>query len=377
MKVIVVDDEKAALLIVKKMLIKIPDIEVTGSFQSAEEAYDFICKNRTDMAFVDIRMPNESGLEFARRVTAQIGNVAITFLTAYKEYALEAFDVQAFDYIVKPVSQIRLEESVERVKKRFLYLQHLTNVLPQYKLWVHCLGCVEVRNDRDEAVQFTSSKSVEVFAYLVLKRGREVSKWSIIEDVFPLMPLRNAEIYLNTTIYKLRKALAAYNMKSIIVSSNESYRIDVKDIYVDFIDFEKQLASISKESVLEIEELLRIKKLYSGELFGEKYYSWALAEKERLSETYCCISKKLVEALISNNRLVEALIIGKELININELDEEINCLLMKIYAGKRDRLSLEKQFVRYHNLLKEELGVGPEDAVQQLYDALIKKHREN
>jgi len=60
MKVIVVDDEKSMLLIMKKMISKIPDIEIVGCFQSAGEAYKFIKKNKVNMVFVDINMPEES-----------------------------------------------------------------------------------------------------------------------------------------------------------------------------------------------------------------------------------------------------------------------------------------------------------------------------
>ena len=170
MKVILVDDDKSMLLIMKKMISKIPEVEIVGSFQSTGEAYRFIKGNKVDMAFVDIKMPEENGLDFAKRVTSEIGDIAVSFLTAHKEYALEAFEVYAFDYIVKPISQVRLENSIQRARQRFIPNPARENVISP-KLFVYCLGGMEVRSEDNKTVQFSSSKSSELLAYLLLING--------------------------------------------------------------------------------------------------------------------------------------------------------------------------------------------------------------
>ncbi|MGO4498296.1 response regulator [Paenibacillus sp. 2RAB27] len=116
MKVILIDDEKAMHLIMKRMLAKMPDIEVMGCFSVAKEAYDYLTTHEVDMVFVDISMPRENGLEFAERVRMSGRETKIVFITSHKEYALSAFDVYAFDYIVKPVVLERLVKTVERAR---------------------------------------------------------------------------------------------------------------------------------------------------------------------------------------------------------------------------------------------------------------------
>ncbi|NQX61691.1 response regulator transcription factor [Paenibacillus qinlingensis] len=116
MKVILIDDEKAMHLIMKRMLAKMSDIEVVGCFLNAKEAYAYLTTHEVDMVFVDISMPRENGLEFAERVRASGRATKIVFITSHKEYALSAFDVYAFDYIVKPVVQERLFKTVERAR---------------------------------------------------------------------------------------------------------------------------------------------------------------------------------------------------------------------------------------------------------------------
>lgn len=120
MRVILVDDEKSMLLIMKKMIDKIPETEIIGAFQSSCEAFRFIKENRVDIAFIDIKMPQEGGLDLARRIMWEFETIDIVFLTAYKEYALDAFDVHAMDYIVKPVSQERLEHTIKRSREKLL-----------------------------------------------------------------------------------------------------------------------------------------------------------------------------------------------------------------------------------------------------------------
>lgn len=114
MKVILIDDEKAMHLIMKRMLAKMSDIEVVGCFIETKEAYAYLTTHEVDLVFVDISMPRENGLEFAERVRESGRETKIVFITSHKEYALSAFDVYAFDYIVKPVVQERLHKTVER-----------------------------------------------------------------------------------------------------------------------------------------------------------------------------------------------------------------------------------------------------------------------
>ncbi len=370
MRVIVVDDDESMLLILKKMLSKIPEVEICGSFQSTGEAYVYIKENKVDMAFVDISMPEESGLEFVRRFSSDAEDIAVCFLTAHKEYALEAFDVHAFDYIVKPVSQFKLENSIQRAKRRF-FLGAKEEALST-RLSAYCLGGMEVRYPGNGTVQFSSSKSSELLAYLLFKKGRFVSKWCVMEDVFRGMPPQNAETYLNTTIYKLRKVFEAHGMKSAIISANESYKIDMRNIYVDFIDFENRITSLFDFGSSNLEAALETEKLYTGELFGEKDYPWSLPEKERLSEVYWSFAIKLSGYLLENGHLTSALHILKKLVQMNALDDEANFLLMRVYAAKKDKLSVERQYERYSRVLHRELGVNPGEMASRLYAELVK-----
>ena len=102
MKVVIIDDEQAMHLIMKRMLSKVDDVTVVGSFLETKTAYSYMANHEVDMIFVDINMPMESGLEFAGRLREDGSQMKIVFVTSHTEYSLPAFDVYAFDYIVKP-----------------------------------------------------------------------------------------------------------------------------------------------------------------------------------------------------------------------------------------------------------------------------------
>ncbi|SHN60325.1 response regulator [Desulfitobacterium chlororespirans] len=373
MKAILIDDDQPTLFILNKMLAKIPRVEIAGEFLSAGDAYHFLKHNPVELAFVDIKMPGESGLDFAWRSLAEFPDLYVVFLTAYKDYAVEAFEVQAFDYIVKPIQQERLERTVSRVLQRKAAEISSRNTVEHAKvLFVYCLGGLDLRNTNDDFVMINSSKGQELLAYLLIHRERLTSKWRIMEDVFQGMSPQNAETYLNTTVYKLRKVLEQYGKRSAIVVANESYVMEVKDFYIDFIEFENKVRTLPSITEANLQEAIQTLNLFAGELFGDKDYQWSLAEKERLWDIYCSFAKKLGRYLLENQNLALALQVFKKLVAINELDEESHCFLLQVYAAQNDLPSLIRHYDRYVQLLQRELAISPSNRTAQLFLSLKK-----
>lgn len=106
---IIVDDEAIAREIISTHLYKINDIEIVASCSNAMEAFQVISSNQIDLVFLDINMPDISGISFAKSINK---NIKIIFTTAYREYAVEGFELQAVDYLLKPISFERLLKSV-------------------------------------------------------------------------------------------------------------------------------------------------------------------------------------------------------------------------------------------------------------------------
>ena len=92
-----------------------PELELVGEARNGEEALEMVAKLRPDLAFLDIRMPGQTGLEVARTIA---GCCQIVFVTAYEAHAIEAFEQGAIDYLLKPVDNARLALTVARLKQR-------------------------------------------------------------------------------------------------------------------------------------------------------------------------------------------------------------------------------------------------------------------
>lgn len=111
MNCIIVDDEPLAREAIELLVKDIPFLKLTGSFNNAASAARFMEKSLVDLIFLDIQMPGITGLEFAKTISKR---TLIIFTTAYSEYALDSYEVDATDYLIKPVDPARFKKAVDK-----------------------------------------------------------------------------------------------------------------------------------------------------------------------------------------------------------------------------------------------------------------------
>src|ERR1051325_2639795 len=114
MRAIIIDDERLARAELRKLLQDFPQIEVVDEASNAEEGIEKIESHNPDLIFLDIQMPGKTGFEMLQELDHA---PTVVFTTAYDDYALKAFEVNALDYLLKPVEPKRLADAVEKVKK--------------------------------------------------------------------------------------------------------------------------------------------------------------------------------------------------------------------------------------------------------------------
>jgi two-component system LytT family response regulator len=115
LKVILIDDERLARSELKRLLQEFPDVEVIGEAANATEGLDKIESLNPDLVFLDIQMPGKTGFDMLTQLERA---PHIIFVTAYDEYALKAFEVNALDYLMKPVEPKRLAEALLKVRQK-------------------------------------------------------------------------------------------------------------------------------------------------------------------------------------------------------------------------------------------------------------------
>jgi two-component system LytT family response regulator len=371
-KVVIIDDEKGMHMIMKRMLGKVDEVEIVGSFKETSTAHSFLTNHDVDLIFMDINMPKESGLEFAGLLRESGRQMKIVFVTSHKEYSLPAFDVYAFDYIVKPVNQARLHQTVQRALSEMSSekgsVEHDSSAM---LVKINCLGGLDIRSVQNVIVKWKTSKSAELFGYLLIHKGRLVSRARIIEDIFGEMPLKNAEAYLYTTVYQLRKLLDTYGLKESLHSDSNHYALDLTQVLLDMLSFEEGCKQMVEVNETNIEQALELEQLYTGDLFGDRAFPWALSEVERLWLMYTTLTHQLCRVLLNKGDTQTATRLLTKLTAHNELDEETIKLSLKALALQKKKEALMRQYHHYSETLYKELEISPSPEVAGCYSQLL------
>ncbi len=139
LEVVVIDDEPLSRRRLTRLLGKAPDVTVTRECGDGEEAVAALRELRPDVAFVDIKMPGRDGFQVLLSIEAP--ELMVVFVTAYAEYAVDAFDARALDYLLKPVEPGRLAETLDRIRERW-----------------RCRNATDRKDDRPEEIQALSEE---------------------------------------------------------------------------------------------------------------------------------------------------------------------------------------------------------------------------
>ena len=116
-RTLLVDDEKLARQELRFLLQDFPSVEIVGEAQNADEAVELAREHKPDLLFLDINMPEKSGFDLLEELDEA---PHVVFVTAYDQYAIQAFDTNALDYILKPVKPDRLQKAIEKVTESLM-----------------------------------------------------------------------------------------------------------------------------------------------------------------------------------------------------------------------------------------------------------------
>ena len=112
---LVVDDEPIAIRVIKNHLSEFKNLKLVGECNNAIEAMEFLSKHKVDLIFLDIQMPQITGVEFLKNLSQP---PKVIFTTAYRDYAIDAFELDVVDYLLKPVSLLRFSKAINRFYQR-------------------------------------------------------------------------------------------------------------------------------------------------------------------------------------------------------------------------------------------------------------------
>ena len=209
---IIEDDEEELRMFLRRRLIEIwPDLKISGEARNGSEAVTLVEILQPDIAFLDIRMPGLSGIEVARNIGRRC---QVVFITAYDQYAIEAFENEAVDYLLKPVDSRRLKKTVERGQRRLkttsthledfsVIAEKLISRLPapkttNYLKWIKAQHGSEIRLiSTDDIFYF---KSADKYTQVISKSGESIINKPIKELAQELDPEEFWQIHRSTIV---------------------------------------------------------------------------------------------------------------------------------------------------------------------------------
>ena len=251
MRILLVDDEWLSLQDLSSTVREVvPDAQIAEA-RSGREALEQVGSAPTDVAFLDIEMPDMNGLTLAKRLKELDPQVNIVFVTAYSQYALEAFRLYASGYLMKPA---RKEDVLRELSNLRFPLK-----LDDSKLYIRCFGNFEVFS-HGAAVPFRRSKAKEMLAYLVDLRGASASGNELCGVLWEdETKIQNEKAYLRQLLSSLRKTLQDCGAGDVLVEKRNAFSISVERVECDYYRYLQGDTAMVNQ--------------YRGEYM--KQYSWA------------------------------------------------------------------------------------------------------
>ena len=256
MRVIYVDDEK---ILIKNFCLTaehLTRISSLNTFSSSSEALEWAQSNPVDVAFLDIEMPVISGIELAKKLKTIDENIKIVFVTAYEQYALQAFGVDAIGYLLKPYSKEDIEKELEKayyIKKK-----------PKKNIQIKTMPDFQVTVDGKPLI-LGHTKQEELLAFLVDRGSSGIKKKDTIGSLWSEYSSDN--IY-STTMSRLKAILEEAQIADIIITKGQTKSINTELVECDLYKM--------------LDGDLSVIELYEGEYL--RRFAWAQKRHSQLKE---------------------------------------------------------------------------------------------
>lgn len=249
MKVLLVDDEKLQLIRLENECKKaLPEDTVYLTYTDPVKAYEENIKNTIDIAFLDIEMSPLTGIQLAKKLKSSNPQIRIVFVTAYDNYALDAYHVHASGYITKPVSKNKIEEEMREIN-------NTAPLKPSKLIQVKCFGNFEMFHN-GEPIKFKRSKSKEIMAYLIDREGSAIS----INELNAILWEEDHSSYLRNLFVDIQDTLKAIGAEDVFIKRHKECFVDITKIDCDAYEYKKG----NPDAI----------RMYRGEYMIQ--YSWAM-----------------------------------------------------------------------------------------------------
>ncbi|USG64682.1 response regulator [Brevibacillus ruminantium] len=366
LKAVIVDDERLSIHLLDSLLSRCEGMEVVGQFQNPFEALKQVKALSPDVVFLDIEMPQINGMELAEIVSHELPETDFVFVTGYDEYAVKAFELNAIDYVLKPVQSERLAKTIQRLRER------KNGVIEQQAIQTGMIRClqslqIELAGQGPEKIRWRTAKAQELFSYLLYRREQLVRKEALLDLFWADVEWKKAFSQLYTTIYQIRKTLDLLRSGIQIKSLEDGYMLELINMKADVDVWETGLREAGEVTDESIKKHLELLELYRGHYLEDCDYGWAENERQRLRSLWYYQANEVAQHLVSVKDFTKASNVYHQMQKLHPEGEETYLELMKLYElmGKRDLV--EAQYNSFVKMVKEHFDESVSPLVREWY----------
>ncbi len=374
MVAIVIDDEILAVEHIDRLLRKV-GLSVFG-FTNPVEALESQQVRSADVAFLDIEMPVISGLRLAERIQEINADCEVVFITGHNQYAVEAFDVNALDYLLKPVTTGQVDRAIKRIIKRRGKREELSagKESTRNTIRITLFGKMSVSmGDVKKSLRFMTVKGAEIFCFMLLKKESEVSKWKLIDEIWPNKDLDKGDINLRSTVSRLNKTFRENGIRIAMKSTRNGYRLEIlEEVVVDAFLLE-QIADekyiITEDNIKFYESVLLD---YNDMLFEEFDSEWCNIYRTVYNRYFRIAVRKLITYYkdVQPDPLIILNVIER-IIKYEPYDENIRELSLNLIYKIAGKNGVREYYQDYVKLLKNDLGMKPGEKLNRYYKSIM------
>lgn len=319
-------------------------------FNEASKAYHYIVQNEVSLIFIDIDSQTSSHFEFAKQIKQTCALAYVVFISKTPDHAVEAFNINIIDYLLKPVKKERLYQTLSKCE----IIQQNIKRISLFK------DIVFYKNELPLEISWRTAKAKEIFTFLLLRQNEEIKKDYLIDNFFSDLDMKNAFDLLYTTIHQIRKLLKQIEFDISIISKNNAYKLVMNEIVLDINEWDRIINEPYTYS-----NWSGLLDLYKGPLLENEGYLWAKPEQINYHLQWKNVLETLTEHLINTKQYHRALALNYKAKSISSFDEEIYFSIIKLLDLLNYDNLVKEEFINLQTMMKKEYDSEPNAEIIQ------------
>lgn len=351
-------------------LSQLDPISTVHSYVNKKDAYEAILMTKPELVFVDIKDELYNKWEFIERIRLDIPRSMIVIVAENHNFAIDAFKLCAFDYLIKPVGKYHLNNTVSN------YFKVMNNEgICAKNGMIHAFKMLHFTEEKSSEIiqhhSWRTQKGKEIFGFLLHNRMKFVSKDIILDLFWPNSNKKNAMSQLYTIIYHIRKTIENLGFPIEIFNMEQFYMLDLNGLSFDVDVFRKRLQVNTPVNEKTLPRYIETIECYKGDYFAEEGYEWAKNERYRLRLHWMESVRKVANYYIRNQNYSEAIHLYLRMQEMYPTCEESYEKLVQLFYLFGDRASAQEQYHALSNMLYKNFKTVPRQEISTWYNRVI------